>query len=93
MFPKILYLPFPLILIVEKMKEFEEISLSVPLSNILTSADDFRLASHKVDEVEQMITEQEMEDYSQWYAHVTSWSAIINCVVFIVFACCCWCCC
>ena len=78
----------------EKTKEFEEIPLSVPLSNILASADDLRLASHKVNEVEQMIKEQKMKDYSQWYIHVTSWSAIVSFIVFIVFSCCCcFCCC
>jgi hypothetical protein len=67
--------------------------LSVPLSNILESADDLRLASHKVDEVEQMIKEQEMKDCSQWYTHITSWSAIVFFFfVFIVLSCYCCCC-
>jgi hypothetical protein len=35
----------------KETREFEEIPLSIPLSNIMTSADDLRLASHKVDEV------------------------------------------
>jgi hypothetical protein len=86
-------LDFDCCLTFEKTKGFEEIPLSVPLSNILTSADDLRLASHKVDEVEQMIKVQKMKDYSHWYAHVTSWSAIVSFIVFVVFSCCCCCCC
>jgi hypothetical protein len=79
--------------IFEKTNAFEDIPLTVPLSNILTSTDDLRLASHKVDEVEQMIKEQEIKDYSKWYAHVTAWSSIVSFIVFTVFSSCCCCCC
>jgi hypothetical protein len=86
-------LDFDCCLTFEKAKEFEEIPLSVPLSNILASADDLRLASHKVDEVEQMIKEQKMKDYSQWYTHVISWSTIVSFILLNVFSCRCFCCC
>jgi hypothetical protein len=86
-------LDFECCLTFETTKEFEEIPLSVPLSNILASADDLGLASHKVDEVEQMIKEQETTDYSKWCTHVTSLSAIVSFIIFIVLSCCCCCCC
>jgi hypothetical protein len=83
-------LDFDCCLTFERSKEFEDIPLSVPLSNILAaSADDLRLASHKVDEVEQTIKEQEMKDYLQWYKHVTSGRAVVSFIVFIVLSCCC----
>jgi hypothetical protein len=49
-------LDFDCCLTFEKTKKFKEIPLSVPQSNVLASAD-LRLASHMVNEVEQMIKE------------------------------------
>jgi hypothetical protein len=58
-----MHLDFDCCLTFERTKEFEEIPLSVPFSNILASADDLRLARHKVDEVELIIKEQGMKDH------------------------------
>ena len=38
-----------------------------------------------------MIKEQELKDYSQFYKHITSWSAVISTLVFLIISCCCCC--
>jgi hypothetical protein len=50
-------LQHPLILIVLKTKDknVEDLPLQVPLVNIMTSADDLRVASMRVEEVQEMI--------------------------------------
>jgi hypothetical protein len=53
---------FDCCLIFEKTQDFSKLPLPIPLSNILFSADDLRVASHKVDEVEKMIKVQKMKD-------------------------------
>ena len=81
-------------LILEKTHDFSKLPLSIPLSNILSSTDDLRMASHKVDKVEKMIKDQETKDYSQLYKHITSLSAIMSTFMFLIiscFSCCCSC--
>jgi hypothetical protein len=56
---------FDCCLMFEKTKDFSQLPLSSPLSNILSSVNDLRVASHKVDEVEKMIEDRESKDYSQ----------------------------
>lgn len=84
---------FDCCLIFKETKDFSKLPLYIPLSNILSSADELRVASHKVDEVEDMIKEQEVKDYSQYYRHITSWSAVISTLVLLMVSCCCCCCC
>jgi hypothetical protein len=76
----------------EQTRDFSQLSLSIPLSNILSSVDDLRVASHKIDEVEKMIDEQKEQDYSQYYRHVTSWSGVMGAMIFLIVSCCCCCC-
>jgi hypothetical protein len=76
-----------------KTKEFSQVPLPIPLSNVLSSADDLRMASHKVSEVERMIQEQEARDYSQYYKHIATWSGVMSVIIFFIVSCCCCCCC
>jgi hypothetical protein len=47
--------------------------LHTPLVNVMSSVDDLRIASVKVDEIQQMIKEQETEYNQNMYKMVTSW--------------------
>ena len=40
-----------------------------------------------------MIKEQEIKNYSRFYKHITSWSAVMSTFVFLIVSCCCCCCC
>jgi hypothetical protein len=84
---------FDCCLIFEQTKAFSQLPLSIPLSNILSSVDDLRVASHRIDEVEKMIDEQKAQDYSQYYRHVTSLSGVMSAIIFLTVSCCCCCCC
>jgi hypothetical protein len=78
----------------EETKDFSQLPLSILLSNIMSSVDDLRVASHKVDEVEKIIKEQDEKNYSHYYKHITSWSGVIMIIIsVIVSCCCCFCCC
>jgi hypothetical protein len=82
---------FDCCLVFEKTEDFSQLPLSIPLSNILSSVDDLRIASHKVDEVEKIIKEQDEKDYSQYYKHITSWSGVMSTIMVLIIICCCCC--
>ena len=77
---------FDCCLVSEKTQDFSKIPLSISLSNILTSTDDLRVASHKVDEVEEMIKEQELKDYSRFYLleYCYKYISIFNCFLLLL---------
>jgi hypothetical protein len=76
---------------------FEKLPLHTPLANVMSSVDDLRIASVKVDEIQQMIKEQETEHNKKLYDIATSWWSILSTVIiiimFILCACCCCKCC
>ena len=65
-----------------------EISLDIPLNNVMSSIDDLRLASIKVDEVRQLIKEQEQTDYSTYYKHIISTGFSVGTIVMLVLSIC-----
>ena len=71
-----------------------DIHLELPLKNVVNRLDDLRLASHKVDEVNRLIFEQEWKiKHSTSYSHLSFLSYIgvfTTSFVMIVF---CYCCC
>lgn len=84
---------FDCCLMFKETKDFSQLPLSIPLRNILSSVDDLRMASHKVDEVEKMIKNQEVKDYYRYYKYVTSWTVMMSTMIFFIVICCCCCCC
>jgi hypothetical protein len=75
-------------------KKVDEIPLDIPLNNVMSSIDDLRLASIKVDEVKQLIKEQEQTDYSTYYKHIISTGLSIGTIVMLMISIClcCFCC-
>ena len=73
--------------------DMHSIDLKIPLMNILTSNDELRLASLRVDEVNKLIEEQEKKDFSKWYVHISAWGTALTILGFLLSICCCCCCC
>ncbi|XP_033609502.1 uncharacterized protein LOC117282747 [Cryptotermes secundus] len=71
-------------------KKLDEIKLDIPLNNVMSSIDDLRIASIKVDDVKQMINKQEQVDYSKYYKHVVTGGISIGTMVSVCL--CCYCC-
>ena len=78
----------------EKHEQFQEIPLEIPLKNILTSMDDLRSTSLKLDQVEGLIKEQENKKFKHSYVPI-SFSASVLTFIGVMFVCmsCCFCCC
>jgi hypothetical protein len=75
----------------QEQKKLDEIKLDIPLNNAMSSIDDLRIASVKVDEMKQMIKEQEQTDY---YKHIISSGLSIGTITFLFMSIClcCYCC-
>jgi len=74
-----------------------DIYLELPLKGVVNQLDDLRLASHKVDEVNRLILEQEWKiKHSTSYSQLSFFMYVgmfTTGVVMIIFCyCCCWCC-
>ncbi|PNF19597.1 hypothetical protein B7P43_G16826 [Cryptotermes secundus] len=74
-------------------KKINEIPLDIPLNNVMSSIDDLRLASIKVDKVRQLINEQEQTDYSTYYKHIISTGLSTGTIVMLMLSICLCCCC
>lgn len=78
--------------------KLKDLHLELPLRNIVNRLDDLRLASHKVDEVNRLILEQEWKvKHSASYSHLSFLSyvgMVTTGIVMMVFCycCCCKCC-
>jgi hypothetical protein len=75
-------------------KKMDEIPIDIPLNNVMSSIDDLKLASVKVDDVRQLIKEQEQTNYSAYHIHIISTGLSIRTIVLLVvsiFLCCCCC--
>jgi hypothetical protein len=78
-----------------KLKDFR---MELPLKNILNRLEDLRLASHKVDEVDKLISEQERKiKQSNFDFHLSFLSYVgmvtTSAVMIILCYCCCYECC
>jgi hypothetical protein len=74
-------------------RKLNEIPLDIPLNNVMSSIDDLRLASVKVNEVRQFIKEQEQADYSAYHKHIISAGLSIGTIVMLTVSICLCCCC
>ena len=70
-------------------EELQKIDLKIPLVNILSSNDELRLASLKVDDVNKLIEEQEKKDFSKWYVHFSAWGTAFTVIGMLISICCC----
>jgi len=83
---------------VRKDFKLKDIQLELPLKNVVNRLDDLRLASHKVDEVNRLILDQEWKiKHSAFNSHLSFLSYVgmfTTGIVMIVFCycCCCKCC-
>ena len=79
---------------IDKISTQDKIRLDVPLVNLMSSADDLRIASIKAEELDKLIKDQEEKDFSKWYVHATAWGSVVGMIIFIILSCCfCFCCC
>jgi len=78
--------------------KLNDVHLDLPVKNIINRLDDLRLASHKVEEVDRLISEQEWKlkhSTSDFHLSVLSYvGMVITGIVMIIFChcCCCKCC-
>jgi hypothetical protein len=73
--------------------KFKELPLQVPLVNIMSSIDDLRVASMKVDDVQNLIKEQESKYNQSFYMIATSWGTALGMTSLNIIGICCSCCC
>jgi hypothetical protein len=72
----------------------EKIPFHIPLVNVMSSADDLRIASVKVNEIHEIISEQEQKFNQDSYNIVTSkWSIVKTLTLFFASMLCSCCCC
>jgi hypothetical protein len=72
---------------------WENLPLHKPLVNIMSSADDLRIASLKEDEIQQLLQEQELKHNQNQYNMATSWWSILGTSSLLIMLVCCSCCC
>ncbi|PSN40805.1 hypothetical protein C0J52_21980, partial [Blattella germanica] len=69
-----------------------ELNLNVPLSNILTHSDDLNMASHKIEEIQQLIKDHEWKSFHSYQSNLPLWSSFaVSMTIFL--SCFCICCC
>jgi hypothetical protein len=79
----------------ENLKDvkFEQLPLQVPLVNIMSSMDELRVASMKVEDVENLIKEQERKANQNLYVAATSRGAVLGTICRFIIGICCSCFC
>ena len=71
-----------------------ELHLSIPLRSVTNSLDDLRIASHKVDNIEDLILEQDWKiKHSTVHSHLLFMSCIGMVTTSLTLICLCYCCC
>jgi hypothetical protein len=80
-------------LLIQEKEKLSEISLNKPLSNILSSVEDLKIASVKIDEIQGMIQEEQKEKFEHFSLSVTTWASVIMTTLIFVTCICCSCCC
>jgi hypothetical protein len=75
-----------------KTTKLDDIHLELPLGNIVNCLEDLRLASHKAEEVDKLISEQEWKTDS--HLSFLSYVGVVTTSLFMIFLCycCCKCC-
>jgi len=74
-------------------EQLHEIPLQKPLTNILSSVEDLKIASVKIDEIQELIHAEKAKRYEHFKILTTTWGTIvITTAIFISCICCCKCC-
>jgi len=78
---------------IQEKEQLSEVSLNKPSTNILSSVEDLKIASVKVDEIQDMNKEEERKKFKHFSLSMTTWgSAMLTFVIFVVCMCCSCCC-
>jgi hypothetical protein len=75
----------------QEKEQLSEISLDKPLTNILSSVEDLKIASVKIDEIQEMIHEEEKKEFEHFLS-VTTWGSVMLTIVIFITCICCSCC-
>ena len=79
---------------VDKTSKLNELHLQIPLQSVTSSLDDLRIASHKVEDVENLIREQDWKiKHSMTDSHLSflSYVGMATTSLTLIFLCCCCC--
>jgi len=71
-------------------EQLHEIPLQKPLTNILSCVEDLKIASVKIDEIQELINAEKAKQYEHFKMLTTTWGTI---VIFVMCICCSCCCC
>ena len=74
-------------------EQLHEIPLQKPLTNILSSVQDLKLASVKIDEVQELINAERAKKYEHFKILTTTWGTTVVTTVIFITCICCSCCC
>ena len=74
-------------------EQLHEIPLQIPLTNILSSMEDLKIASVKIDEIQELINTEKAKQYEHFKILTTTWGTIVLTIVIFVTCICCSCCC
>ena len=74
-------------------EQLHEIPLQKPLTNILSSVEDLKIASVKIDEIQELINAEKAKQYEHFKIFNTTWGTISLTIVILLTCICCSCCC
>lgn len=78
----------------EQLPYLDKIKLNLPLSNVLSHADELKITSHKIEEVNNLINNEKWKLEHQTRLHLMSWATTFGLVMlFLIILICCSCCC
>jgi len=73
-------------------EQLREIPLQKPLTNILFSVEDLKLASVKIDELQGMIDKEQRKQFEHFKVFATAWRSVVLTIVTLIVIICCSCC-
>ena len=75
-------------------EQLHEIPLQKPLTNILSTVEDLKIASVKIDEIQELINAEKAKQYEHFKILTATWgTTVITIVIFVTCICCSCCCC
>jgi len=75
-------------------EQLHEIPLQKPLTNVLPTVEDLKIASVKIDEIQELINAENTKRYEHFKMLTTTWGTVaITNVIFVTCICCSYCCC
>jgi hypothetical protein len=79
-------------LTIQEKEQLSELPLNKPLSNILSSVEDLKVASVKIDEIQNMIHEEEKRKFEYLSMSLSTWGSVMASIVIFFTCICCSCC-